>query len=293
MSLSQHRTALMGLAMLMVIASHYGGWVMRYPGTDALGCWGVDLFLFLSAYGLAKGLHKHCEQSGTAPNWRRYWVKRWRRVWPLFALFSLLTTIVMAAPHFEYFNMLKDWVLRATTIAWWMPHSITPTDWYLSQLPLFYLLVPLLWPYMKQHAWWTLFLTLVSVMLIMWSYTYLTRNEMHGAYTYALARAPSFVLGLCLAFRKPRWPLFLSSALIAALMAPVLYKCAIIPYLQIYTFAMPLLLFILRWCLARMPWRVYRFLPSSDDTPCHFIVLIYSLYISSTDYQMPPSAHAH
>ena len=54
-----------GIAILMVIASHYAGWMYTQPHSEmlrsfasALGVYGVDIFFLLSGYGLVKSYSK-------------------------------------------------------------------------------------------------------------------------------------------------------------------------------------------------------------------------------------------
>ena len=55
-----------GLAILMVIASHYAGWMFVEPVNPelrewvmTLGVFGVDIFFTMSGYGLVKAASKH------------------------------------------------------------------------------------------------------------------------------------------------------------------------------------------------------------------------------------------
>ena len=55
-----------GIAILMVIGSHYAGWMHTEPFNETVRAWistwgvyGVDVFLLLSGYGLVKSYEKN------------------------------------------------------------------------------------------------------------------------------------------------------------------------------------------------------------------------------------------
>lgn len=57
---SEYRTAIMGIAMLSVMLFHqYFTSISPFNALHNFGCWGVDLFLFLSSMGLARSLEQN------------------------------------------------------------------------------------------------------------------------------------------------------------------------------------------------------------------------------------------
>ncbi len=136
--LSAHRGALMGVAILWVMAFH----LPSHTGNPILGSildagyGGVDIFLFLSGFGLYFSMSK---KNVTV---RQFYKKRFCRILPEFWLFLLGLFIVSMNFDFHSFCWL---IYRATTIGYWIPG--TPyTLWYISCILFFYLIFP---PYFR------------------------------------------------------------------------------------------------------------------------------------------------
>lgn len=255
MPLSQHRTALMGLAMLLVLIYHYGIWVANYLSWLNVGYVGVDVFLLLSAYGLTHSLRQHEASTAQGLSWRKYWQARFWRVWPLFALTGLVTLAVASdAP-----STIDAWLgvagLRVTTLAYYVPHVATPTDWYLSSLPLFYLLVPLLYGCAKRRPWYTLGIALALSIIALVGYWCYAGEPLHWRYQCAVARVPIFVLGMVLAWHKPSGRVYGWAALGAAMLSPMLFEAT--RFLS-HSLLVPLGLPLVLWLLDRLPQKGYQ-----------------------------------
>lgn len=252
MPLSQHRTALMGLAMLLVLIYHYGIWVANYLSWLNVGYMGVDIFLLLSAYGLMYGLRQRKAQ--THVSWRKYWYTRVWRVWPLFGITSVIALLVAADAPRGVGEWLTAAVLRMTTLAYYFPHTATPTDWYLSSLPLFYLLVPLLYGHVRRKPWHVLGGAFVLSTLLLIGYWHYTGSPLHWRYQCAVARVPIFVLGMVLAWHEPSKHVYGCIALGAAIVSPMLFEAT--RFLS-HSLLVPLALPIMLWLLKRIPQMGY------------------------------------
>lgn len=76
-SLVKNRNAIFGFAILYIILYHSGVWPLFGRGFI-----GVDVFLFLSAFGLCFSLAKH--------NLWKFYLRRLNRIYPLFVISNLL-----------------------------------------------------------------------------------------------------------------------------------------------------------------------------------------------------------
>ncbi|MDO4714748.1 MAG: acyltransferase family protein [Bacteroidales bacterium] len=254
MPLSQHRTALMGLAMLMVLIYHYSIWVANYLSWLNVGYMGVDIFLLLSAYGLVSSLRQREGDAQVYVSWPKYWHTRAWRIWPLFGITSVIALLVMAdAPH-GVGEWLTAVVLRMTTLAYYFPNTAIPTDWYLSSLPLFYLLVPLLYGSVRRKPWHVLGVTFTLSSLLLVGYWLYTGNPLHWRYQCAVARVPIFVMGMVLAWHQPSRRLYGCIALGAAILSPMFFEPT--RFLS-HSLLVPLLLPLAIWLLEALPKRGY------------------------------------
>lgn len=75
--IGEKRTLLMGYAILMVIIYHYGCWVYNIFGDFNVGFVGVDIFMFLSGWGLVYSYQN-------SKNIREFYTKRTKRILPVF-----------------------------------------------------------------------------------------------------------------------------------------------------------------------------------------------------------------
>lgn len=252
MPLSQHRTALMGLAALMVIACHYGQHILSYPFWLEIGAVGVNIFLTLSAYGLIVGLRKRYEVKSKQVNWKYYWWKRFIRIWPIFAVSALA---------FPPPNSLAEWFLaiglRISTLAYYLPNIAAPFDWYLSMLPLFYGLVPLLFSLTRRWQWWIWGSALLFSVGCLLGYKLYFDQGMSKMYEYAIARIPCFVLGMCLGWSIPRLGLSLIGATLLAILAPFTQSLSVF---FTTVMATPLLFIFILKGIAYTPQKLYNIL---------------------------------
>ncbi len=126
----------MGMAIIMVMLSHLLSvckevkpfWLF-YPGFL-----GVDIFLFLSGYGLCRSWESHTPATFYR---RRLW-----RILPLFLIFQAFTTVSQAASAGNL--TWADAACNLTTLSFWHLGG-TCSEWYLSFLLYLYLLFPLLY----------------------------------------------------------------------------------------------------------------------------------------------------
>lgn len=127
-ALSQSRAFLMGLAMLMVMGFHHGYFVDFGPLGNSIcryGEWGVDIFIFLSGFGVAFSLGKKVLNAGEI---RQFYQRRLHRILP-----TALCIGWILAP----FEWAKD-----TPFPW--QNLLGLGWWYIRTILLLYLLAPLL-----------------------------------------------------------------------------------------------------------------------------------------------------
>lgn len=251
MRLATHRSALMGLAILMVVVYHYGIWIANYFGPLNVGYVGVDLFLLLSAYGLTRSVVACGGVSKVS--WLGYWRKRWVRIGPLFVLTTLVTTLITyhTLPWGAWCGTLA---LRLTTLAYYWPQHATPTDWYLTSLPLFYALIPLLYGVVRRRPWGVLGGVVAFTSLVVMGYWAVMGEAMHWRYDCVVSRVPLFVLGMCLALHRVAPWAYWIGATMAVMVAPLWFTSARFLSLSL---CVPLVLPIVLWGLERLPRSVY------------------------------------
>lgn len=131
----ESRAYLMGIGILLIIAFHfcyYSALLDKFPGfLFGKGYVGVDLFFFLSAYGLC--------HSYEANSLGRFYLNRARRLFPMYFLF-LAVVLFFFGRHYSD----PDWLLflfQATGIAAFRQVDV---EWFIPALICVYALFPLL-----------------------------------------------------------------------------------------------------------------------------------------------------
>lgn len=188
-SLTDNRSALMGVATVIIMILHYyqilgvpfGGLAKSIVMFFAETCnFGVDIFLLLSGIGLYHSLEK---EPGTLPFYKR----RFLRILPEYALILCISAV-------PYHYSVSDVLRLFTGVNFWLTDN--PTDWYMALLIVLYLIYPLLHRPVRSHSKTVIMivciaavgLTALSVVMEVLYNKEVPRN-------IALARIPVFVAG--------------------------------------------------------------------------------------------------
>lgn len=134
--LSKHRTAIMGLAIVLIVFHHSSFLGIDFPnstlvGVRAIGACGVDIFLILSSFGLTYSLNK-CSQVGS------FYKKRALRILPSFLLSLLAVLLLNSFLIFHDSGDLKRIAIMLITT----PRFHLYGMWYIFALVPFYSIFP-------------------------------------------------------------------------------------------------------------------------------------------------------
>ena len=197
--ISKHRTALMGIAAIMILLCHSARRIsmpsaIAYP-LSFLNI-GVDIFLFLSGMGIYHSLEKLPKDKNRFHKVMRGWYfRRYSRILIPYILivipFCGLTMYVEGeswSTIFKYF----------TTISFWTDHT---GFWFIALIIPLYFLAPLIFNFVSSRGGMKLLIILTICTIIA-----LIPNmfDSEGAYVFsnfqfAIIRVPSFILGMVLA----------------------------------------------------------------------------------------------
>ena len=145
--LSRHRVPIMGVAALLIIFYHAEWQSAPFPlGLLSVeGQLGVDLFVFMSGFGLAHALRKR-------PSPQIYWRSRLRRLLPAYYAWFLLMLAVaagMAVFLHAQADYLHWFLLHVFPLGVWMNRQ--PEAWYVSAALGYYALAPLFY-FLLEHS---------------------------------------------------------------------------------------------------------------------------------------------
>jgi peptidoglycan/LPS O-acetylase OafA/YrhL len=133
-----------------VLATHFSPFFFAADGAGglvrnalALGSFGVTGFFLLSAY-LLMGILLREVATGQTQVWKRYWIRRSLRIWPLY--FLAIIVVVIASLIFARSNPGLPWLLTFTYnwVNWQEPNQFLSHFWSMCAEEQLYVLIPIL-----------------------------------------------------------------------------------------------------------------------------------------------------
>lgn len=195
---SKYRTELMGIAAIMVIISHMhdNGVEMYEPirQLTGLGASGVELFLFVSGFGLWKSLRD--ATNGTfapsAPIIGQWYLRRYMRILIPYLIFAIpIYGILSVMDHVD----VAEYIKRVTFVSFW---TTGWGLWYVAMLIPLYLFSPLLIRLLsgKNKIVW---LAVCVLMTILYAYFGCGGKRYLSLIRFVVSRLPVFFIGIFMA----------------------------------------------------------------------------------------------
>lgn len=190
-TLSKHRSAIMGFAILWIMLFH-----LRVP-TDidiidffrSVGYGGVDIFLFLSGFGLYYSL------SRKNFDLKKYYKSRFFRILPEF--WVVIGVVFLAQMDFST-RAIYQLICKATTLGYWIGYR--DESWFISCIVFLYAIFPVYFKLFKKYGFKASFYFIgagLSLMLIYALTCILCYNNKNygGFIILTYARIPIFFIG--------------------------------------------------------------------------------------------------
>ena len=185
---SKYRTAIMGFAAIMVMLFHQYT-VQENVVLDVfshIGHWGVDIFLFVSGFGIAHSLSKHSKSV--------FYQNRMKKMLPICLIIGLFG-LTLDVLHNEV-----DWVNL-------IPKLLCLNNWYIYTISIYYLFSPLILRAMRWKAWVlpTVVLSLSLLFSLMSLFHPLSESDhfMLNKLPWAWDRLFVYLLGIYCYLKKP------------------------------------------------------------------------------------------
>jgi len=189
-SVSENRSAIMGLAMLSVMLFHqYFTSVFPFNAFHNFGYWGVDVFLFLSGMGLVRSLGNN--------SIRIYYLRRFKRILP--------SCVLCGSVKYLVFLLLGSSVAilkEGLNLGWWSLASLD--SWFIHTILVLYAISPLLYFMLRKWA-----LTTFTIIVIALFINGLTIRPLIGfdwtsplgVLSYTIERTPVFATGMLVSIK--------------------------------------------------------------------------------------------
>lgn len=185
--LSEFRSELMGVAILLVVLYHFcntGGTTVLDKGLRFVfshGYVGVDIFFVVSGLGLTYSLRKNSHL-------KEYYLKRWIRIFPFYIFITLVECWLIRG------ESLEQALLRSTTLGYWF--GFPYRDWFTPALITFYATYPLFYHFfiklrkIRQALFLSLLFFVLSVIM-----AFFFEYKIDWQHFAMLYRVPDFILG--------------------------------------------------------------------------------------------------
>ena len=197
-SLSTIRTYLMGMAILWIMLFHTDK-IFSFPLPIKLlqqsGNHGVDIFFFVSAYGLYYSMKKKMSL-------KDWFIRRIKRIYPAFLLVTCLTGLILGWSLWKY-------VQESLFLGFLIPplnyeEKWNVLFWYIPAQMLFYLLFPFLYKHINTVKKIYLFIFVLTFVIYYLMSSYISMQGWSPYFTWFVARIPVFILGLIYADEEQR-----------------------------------------------------------------------------------------
>ena len=198
-----NRTSLMGSAIIFILLYHSYSWCIPeknpYLSIFKHGYIGVDIFIFLSGFGLCSSYTKNTLTT--------FYLNRVKKIFPLYVLSGLLISLISNTKG-SILTTIWDVFCNISTLSYWNLGGIY-WNWYIPAIVLLYLLFPIIYLFTEKFKYtFYIFTNLIiiialSIFAIPWQYDCF------------VARIPIFILGIIIFLyqndvKKQRQSIFVS-----------------------------------------------------------------------------------
>lgn len=190
--ISTFRSELMGWSILWIMMLHFTfnqikplGFIAQY------GFAGVDIFLFVSGFGLFYSLNKD-------HNLVSFYRKRLLRIFPTYYIIGGITNLLLT--HDD----IMTFIFRYSTIGFWIGREYA--DWFIPSIILLYFLAPFIKKLIDKKRYILISIMIVCIYII--SFYYADKEHIiDRSHFFLLYRIPEFVFGMiCACWLKNKKP---------------------------------------------------------------------------------------
>lgn len=176
--IKKNRTYLMGISMIFVLVFHALCWTYNPIGPFNIGYCGVDVFLFLSGFGLCLSYEKN--------TLAEFYKHRLLRIFPLYVI-SVCVAYLICWKQWTFLIFLEN----LTTLGFYVDGGVNRFDWYINALITLYFLFPIFYFLSKLKFVGLIVITLVVIWLM-----YNFDDRIEWWYDCFISRLPIFLYGI-------------------------------------------------------------------------------------------------
>lgn len=183
--ISAYRSELMGWSILWIMMLHFTfnqikplGFIAQY------GFAGVDIFIFVSGFGLFFSLDKNDDLI-------TFYRKRLLRIFPTYYIIGFITNLLLT--HDD----ILTFIFRYSTIGFWIGKDYA--DWFIPSIILLYLFAPYIKKFIDKNCF--LFLGTLAFFIYIIAYYFADKEQiLDRSHFFLLYRLPAFLFGMICAY---------------------------------------------------------------------------------------------
>ena len=183
--ISRYRSELMGWSILWIMMLHFTfnqikplGFIAQY------GFAGVDIFIFVSGFGLFFSLDKNDDLI-------TFYRKRLLRIFPTYYIIGFITNLLLTHDDIPTF------IFRYSTIGFWIGKDYA--DWFIPSIILLYLFAPYIKKFIDKKCF--LFLGTLTIFIYIIAYYFTDKEQiLDRSHFFLLYRLPAFLFGMICAY---------------------------------------------------------------------------------------------
>lgn len=183
--ISTYRKALMGIAILWVVLYHFGLHTPIIGHITRFGYAGVDIFMFLSGFGLFYSMNKD-------KNLRHYYKKRLIRIFPTYFIIGVFFSL-FCFPNDTFISYL--W--RSSTLGFWT--NGVYYEWFIPSIILLYALFPFTFKLVIYKKW--IYVLSIILIILIAGYGVFDYSFIDNWHFLLLYRIPIFLYGCMTAYQ--------------------------------------------------------------------------------------------
>lgn len=192
--ISENRPYLMGIAIIMVVIYHAFCWIYNPLGPLNIGYLGVDIFLFLSGFGLCRSFERNPLTT--------FYKNRLKRIYPLYFI-SVCIVYILCFNKWSFVTFIEN----LTTIGYYAHNGDNRFDWYINAIFTLYLTFPLLYYYSKlKYKGLAILFCLICVLTHC--------HPLYWWYDCLISRLPIFIYGIMFSNCYKQYPALALSGLL-------------------------------------------------------------------------------
>ena len=178
---STYRSELMGWAIIWIMMLHFTfNQIMPLGFIAQYGFAGVDIFMFVSGFGLYYSLDKDHHII-------RFYKKRLLRIFPTYFILGFFASILL------FSDDLLSYLFRYTTLGFWTGGIYW--EWYIPSLVMLYFVAPILKKLFDKQMYYVIGGVVVCTLGL--AYYYIYTEQIHDrSHLFFLYRIPAFIFGM-------------------------------------------------------------------------------------------------